>query len=196
MSRRDKIVKRTSERTGWAGSLPGKLQLVKSTSSIAMYPGISKVLEASNRMVKSWGILPIVTSPCCHESPWLPDNHHSLVVLDPSFSSTFSSSASVDWLLQRLEYIFWIVLFIYLFICWRHRSYKHTLPIHVVEEVQYAGGAGLFHKGTLEGSRAHLITLVRFHCHVPTWKHQIRTYLKLLIVYTYLSVKLHKHKCC
>lgn len=191
--KRDKVVKRTSECTRWAGSLPGRLQLVKSTSSIAMYPGISKVLEASKRMVKSWGILPIVTSPCCHESPWLPDNHHSLVVLDPSFSSTFSSSASVDWLIVAKVFLNCII---YLFICWRHRSYKHTLSIHVVEEVQYAGGASLFHGGTLEGSRAHLITPDRFHCHVPTWMRQIRTYLKLLIVYTYLSVKLHKHKCC
>lgn len=83
------------ECAGRAGSLPGRVQLVKSMSSMAMCPGLVKVLEASNRMVKSRGIRPTVTSPRCHKSPWLPDSHHSVVVLESSFSTTFSSSMSV-----------------------------------------------------------------------------------------------------
>lgn len=45
--------KNMGECAGTEGSLPGRVQLVKSMSSIAMCPGLMKVLEASNRMVKS-----------------------------------------------------------------------------------------------------------------------------------------------
>lgn len=83
------------ECAGRAGSVPGRVQLVKSMSSMAMCPGLVKALEASNRMAKSWGIRLTVTSPWCHKSPWLPDSHHSVVVLESSFSTTFSSSMSV-----------------------------------------------------------------------------------------------------
>lgn len=78
-----------------AGNLLGRVQLVKSMSSMAMCPGLVKVLEAWNRMVKSWGIRPTITSPWRHKSPWLPDSHHSVVVLEPSFNTTISSSVSV-----------------------------------------------------------------------------------------------------
>lgn len=80
---------------GGAGSLPGRVQLPKSMSSTAMWPGLLNVLEASKRMVKSWGIRPTVTSPWCHKSSWLPESHHSVLVLEPSFNSTLRSFTSV-----------------------------------------------------------------------------------------------------
>lgn len=84
-----------------AGRPPGSVQLVKWMSSMATCPGLLKDLQASNSTVKSWGIRPTVTSAGCHESPWLPDSHHSAVVLEPSLRSTFSISPSVT--MHRLK---------------------------------------------------------------------------------------------
>lgn len=166
------------KKTTCSGILPGSVQLVKSMSSIAMCPGLLKVLEASNRMVKSWGIRPTVTSPWCHISPWLPDCHHSVVVLDPSFNSTFSSSVSETVCSVKDHrrnthadsYVKGSMTFLGLPTYSACAYTTHTLSIDVVVEVQCAGGAGLFNRGTLQGSRAHLNSLVRLHCHVPSWK--------------------------
>lgn len=87
--------RKSVEHVDEAGSQPGRVQLLKSISSMAMCPGLVKVLEASNRMVKSWGLRPRVTSPWRHKSSWLPDSHHNVVVLGPSFNTTFSSATSV-----------------------------------------------------------------------------------------------------
>lgn len=85
---------KAGEKSHWAGGLPGKVQLAKKTSSMATCPCLMKLLEASNRMLKSRGTRPTVTSPWCHLSAWLPDSHHNVVVLGPTRSTTFRSALS------------------------------------------------------------------------------------------------------
>lgn len=54
---------KAGEKSHGAGDVPGKVQLVKKTSSMATCPYLMKLLEASNRMLKSRGTRPTVTSP-------------------------------------------------------------------------------------------------------------------------------------
>lgn len=99
--------KRQKHKNG--GGLPGKEQFVKLTSSMATRPGWLMSLRASNRMVKSWGVLPIRTSLCCHESPWLPDSHHSVLVLELPFRITpslESVKSCMHLLLFQEDYLF------------------------------------------------------------------------------------------
>lgn len=51
--KRGKLKKNMVECIDEAGSLPGRVQLLKSMSSMATCPSLVKLLEASNRMVKS-----------------------------------------------------------------------------------------------------------------------------------------------
>lgn len=120
-----------------SGILPGRVQLVKSMSSMATCPGVLKVLEASKRMEKSWETRSTVTSPRCHTFPRLPDSHHSVVVLELSFNTTFSSSVSEtvcsDKDRRRNTHADSYILFKG---CTHTCAYNtHTLSIHVVIEV-------------------------------------------------------------
>lgn len=76
--------------------IPGREQLRKAMSSIAMSPSSLKVLVASKITVKTWWVRPTATSARCHLSPWSPDFHHIGVFLRPSWRNTFNSPIPAD----------------------------------------------------------------------------------------------------